>query len=475
MELSITIEGRDRLSAQIYRKIRSAILSERMQVGERLPATRELARQLNVSRNTVITAYDRLVSEGYLRSSLGSGTFIEHHFSGRASEPDPASSVEPPVVSAFARRLVYPRPIVPKHDLPYDFRPGVPELGFFPIAVWRRIAARHWRRLTASAAYYGDPAGDPTLRSAVARYFAHSRALHCTTDDVLIVSGSQQALDLIARILIEPGDVVAVEDPGYPAALAAFRAHGARIAPIPVDADGICTGALPRKAKLVYVTPSHQFPLGVALSLARRRALLDWARRSNSLIIEDDYDSEFRYGGRPLDSLQGLDNAGRVIYLGTFSKVLFPSLRLGFVVMPQRLRTTFLAGKWITDRHTETTEQHIIADFINAGHFGRHIRRMQRLYAERHDALIEALQCWLPIFSPLPSMSGLHLAGFLPEGFRVADLIARSAATGVGLYAIEPFYQRNGRAGLLFGFGNCAASDITEGIRRVGNVYRAIR
>ena len=203
--------------------------------------------------------------------------------------------------------------------------------------------------------------------------------------------------------------------------------------------------------------------------------MLDWARRSNSLIIEDDYDSEFRYGGRPLDSVQGLDNAGRVIYLGTFSKVLFPSLRLGFVVMPQRLRTTFLAGKWITDRHTETTEQHIIADFINEGHFGRHIRRMQRHYAERHDALIEALQCWLPIFSPLPSMSGLHLAGFLPNEFRVADLIARSAATGVGLYAIEPFYQRNGRAGLLFGFGNCAASDITEGIRRVGNVYRAIR
>jgi GntR family transcriptional regulator/MocR family aminotransferase len=475
VELSITIEGRNRLSTQVYRQIRAAILSERMQVGERLPATRELARQLNVSRNTIISAYDRLVSEGYLRASLGSGTYVEHHLSGPASGPDRASSPEPPALSGFARRLVHPAPIVPKHDLPYDFRPGVPELRLFPMAAWRRIAARHWRRLNASVAYYGDPAGDPTLRSAVARYFAHSRALHCTGDDVLIVSGSQQALDLIARILIEPGDVVAVEDPGYPAALAAFRAHGARIAPIPVDSDGICTSALPRKAKLVYVTPSHQFPLGVPLSLARRRALLDWARRTSSLIIEDDYDSEFRYGGRPLESLQGLDNAGRVIYLGTFSKVLFPSLRLGFVAMPPSLRASFLAGKWITDRHTETTEQHIIADFINEGHFGRHVRRMQRLYAQRYEVLLEALERWLPIFSPLPSISGLHLAGFLPDRFRVADLIARSAATGVGLYAIEPFYQRNARPGLLFGFGNCATADITEGIRRVGNVYRTIR
>jgi GntR family transcriptional regulator/MocR family aminotransferase len=472
VQLSIIIEGRHALSAQIYREIRGAILDERIQVGERLPATRELAQQLNVSRNTVIAAYDRLIGEGYLRASLGSGTFVEPDLSGRRSPRHPATSCPPPQISAFGRRLSLPRLIVPKHDLPYDFRPGVPELGFFPTADWRRIARRHWKRLSASVAYYGDPAGDPALRLAIARYFGHSRALRCTGDDVLIVSGSQQALDLIARILIEPGDVVAVEDPGYPAAVAAFRPHGARIAPVPVDDQGIRTDALPRKAKLVYVTPSHQFPLGVALSLSRRRALLDWARRCNSMIIEDDYDSEFRYGGRPLDSLQGLDQSGRVMYLGTFSKVLFPSLRLGFVILPRSLRATFLAAKWITDRHTETIEQHVVADFINEGHFARYIRRMQRIYADRHDALNEALRRCLPMLSPLPSISGLHLSGLLPDEFRVSDLIARCAAGGVGLYAIEPFYAKRPRPGLLFGFGSCAAVDIKEGVRRIANVVR---
>jgi GntR family transcriptional regulator / MocR family aminotransferase len=283
----------------------------------------------------------------------------------------------------------------------------------------------------------------------------------------------QRFIDPEARILVEPGDIVAVENPGYPAAVAAFRAHGARIAPVPVDDRGILPDALPRKAKMVYVTPSHQFPLGVALSLDRRRALLEWARRHNAVIVEDDYDSEFRYGGRPLDSLQGLDTTGRVIYLGTFSKVLFPSLRLGFVILPESLRATFLAAKWITDRHTETIEQHVLADFMNEGHFARHIRRMQRIYAERHEALLEALRRWLPFVAPLPSMSGLHLAGLLPREFRVSDLIARSAATGVGLYAIEPFYQRYAQPGLLFGFGSCTTPDIKEGVRRVANVVRA--
>jgi GntR family transcriptional regulator / MocR family aminotransferase len=475
MELSISIEGQHGLSAQIYNGIRGAIVDARMQVGERLPATRELARQLNVSRNTVIAAYDRLISEGYLRSSKGSGTYVEPHFSTPSNRRRSTSSFKPPHLSAFAQRLSYPQPIVPKYDLPYDFRPGVPDLRSFPTAAWRRIAARHWRHLSASVAYYGDPAGDPPLRSAIARYFGHSRALRATADDVLVVSGSQQALDLVARIFVEPGDVVAMEDPGYPAAVVAFRAHGARIVPVPVDDQGIRTDALPAKARLVYVTPSHQFPLGVALSLNRRRALLEWATRCNSVIIEDDYDSEFRYGGRPLDSLQGLDKAGRVIYLGTFSKVLFPSLRLGFVIMPQSLRATFLATKWIADRHTETIEQHVISDFINEGHFARHIRRMQRIYSERHHALLDALRHWLPLFSPLPSMCGLHLAGLLPPEFRVTDLISRSAATGVGLYAVAPFYQKIGQPGLLFGFGSCAAEEIKEGIRRVANVCRAMR
>jgi GntR family transcriptional regulator / MocR family aminotransferase len=291
---------------------------------------------------------------------------------------------------------------------------------------------------------------------------------------VIIVSGSQQALDIVARILIEPHDVIAMEDPGYPGAIAAFRALGAQIVPVPVDGEGICTDRLPKSAKALYVTPSHQFPLGLPLSLRRRRELLDWAVRARAFIIEDDYDSEFRYGGRPLDALQGLDTTGSVIYLGTFSKVLFPSLRLGFVVPPWRLHSPIVSVKWLTDRHTEINEQQVIAAFIAEGHFGRYIRRMQRIYFERQSMLLHALANWLPFFQPLRSVAGLHLAGFLPSAFPVDELLSRAAATGVGLYSLAPFYQSEARAGLMFGFGSCTVGDINEGIRRVGNVCKAM-
>jgi GntR family transcriptional regulator/MocR family aminotransferase len=288
------------------------------------------------------------------------------------------------------------------------------------------------------------------------------------------VNGSQQALDIIARLLIEPNDVVVVENPVYPAALATFRAAGARIISVPVDNEGLCTDRLPKTAKLIYVTPSHQFPLGVPLALSRRRALLQWAERNRVVVVEDDYDSEFRYGGRPLDALQGLDNSGCVIYLGTFSKILFPSLRLGFVVPPPNLYRTFLAAKWITDRHTETGEQRIISQFIREGHLARYVRRMQRVYFDRQQILFESLNHHLPAINPLPAVAGLHIAGFLPNGFPVDEFIARSAATGVGLYSIAPFYISSARAGLMFGFGSCDASDIAEGIARMSKVYEAM-
>ena len=247
----------------------------------------------------------------------------------------------------------------------------------------------------------GDAAGTPALRAAIARHFGRTRALRCTADDVIVVSGAQQALDIVARILIEPNDVVAVEDPGYPGAIAAFRALGAQIVPVPVDGEGIRADLLPKSAKVLYVTPSHQFPLGLPLSLRRRRALLDWAIRARAVIIEDDYDSEFRYGGRPLNSLQGLDTTRLGACISERSrKVLFPSRsRLGFVVPPQSLHSAILSVKWLTDRHTEVGEQQLIASFVAEGHFGRYIRRMQRAYFERQSVLLHALARWMPFFS----------------------------------------------------------------------------
>ena len=474
MELSILIEGRTRLSEQVYHGIRRAILDGRLEVDERLPASRDLGRQLKVSRNTVLAAYERLTSEGYLRSRVGSGTFVDQPLStnGEAKRKIPRNRAAR--LSGFGRRLSSPQAIVPRRDLPFDFRPGVPDLKHFPIAAWRRISARQSRQLSASSAYYGDAAGDPQLREAIAHHFSQSRALQCTGDDIIVVNGSQQALDIVARLLIEPNDIVAVENPVYPAALATFRAAGARIVAVPVDKEGICTDKLPKAAKLIYVTPSHQFPLGVPLSLSRRRALLQWAERNRVVIIEDDYDSEFRYGGRPLDALQGLDNNGCVIYLGTFSKILFPSLRLGFVVPPPNLYHPFLAAKWITDRHTETGEQRVISEFIGEGHLARYVRRMQHVYLDRQQVLIQSLERQFSTITPLPAVAGLHLAGFLPPNFPVDELITRSAATGVGLYSIAPFYISAAKAGLMFGFGSCRASDIAEGIARMTNVYEAM-
>ena len=475
MELSILIEGRKHLSEQVYQAIWAAILDGRLGVNERIPASRELAQQLSISRNTVLAAYERLTSEGYLRPGLGSGTYVDQSFRAIPAQRKNQNDLRPPALTGLAQKLQAPRAIIPRRDLPFDFRPGVPDVKRLPANIWRRISSRAISRLSAKTAYYGDAAGDISLRQAIARHFGRTRALHCIADDVIIVNGTQQSLDILGRLFIEPGDAVAVEDPGYPAAIATFRALGAKIIPVRVDSEGICTAELPSNAKLVYVTPSHQFPLGIPMSLARRRELLAWAKQNRALIIEDDYDSEYRYEGRPLDALQGLDRVGHVIYLGTFSKVLFPSLRLGFVVVPKWLMSKFLSLKWLTDRHTETLEQHVLAQFINEGHFASHIRRMQRTYSHRRKELLLAINQSLPFLNPLSSVAGLHLSALAPRDYPVEDLISRASAGGVGLYSISPFYQRRPNSGLIFGFGSCELSDIAEGIRRVGNIYKAMQ
>lgn len=476
MELAINIKGRNHLAAQLYHEIRRAILRGRLRPGERLPATRELARSLNVSRNTVIEAYERLASEGYLEARVGSGTSISRSLPGQPEASQlPRSSISLPV-TRWAQRLVEPVYTPPQRDLPYDFRLGRPELSRFPVDLWNRISAGLLGTFSREFAYYGDSAGYRPLREAIARYLAHARAVVTDPDHVVITSGSQQALDLLARVLIEEGDPVVVEDPGYPAAVATFSAAGARITPVPVDDEGIRVELLPDQARLAYVTPSHQFPTGVPLSINRRMALLRWAQARRAVIIEDDYDSDFRYADRPIESLQGLDEANVVVYLGTFSKVLFPSLRLGYIVAPDSLLGAILAAKWIADRHTAALEQRIVATFMQEGHYQRYLRRMQRLYADRRKVLLNGLAHhtadWI---TPSPSVAGLHVTGWLPSPFDVDTLITRAEAVGVSIYSITPFFQGNPHPGLVFGFGACSSSHIREGIRRLANVLSTMK
>jgi GntR family transcriptional regulator/MocR family aminotransferase len=474
LDLSQRIDGARGLADSLYGGLRKAIVEGRLNSGERLPSTRELAVSLSVSRNTVCDAYERLAREGYLEGRPGSGTFV----SAIGPRPDATHtrpSMRPPGLSQWASRLSNSRSIVPPRELVHDFRPGLPDLPSFPIEVWRRLAAKNLRGLSKNVGAYGEAAGQPQLRAAVARYLAHSRAVRCSGDDVFICNGSQQALDLISRVLIEPGMRVAIEDPGYPPAVSVFRAIGAQVVGVPVDSEGLMVHKLPSAIKLVYVTPSHQFPLGVTLSLARRRALLEWAKTAGAVIIEDDYDSEFRFGGRPLESLQGLDRTGVVIYVGTFSKVLFPGLRLGYVVAPDWLQESLVAAKWITDRHTSALEQAVMSDFVADGHFGRHLRRMQRVYGERRSALLDALHRQagegLSIF---PSDAGLHLSALLPKDFDVDELVRRGTEAGVGLYSLAPFYLKSAKPGLVFGYGACSVEDIEEGCRRLRALLRTL-
>ena len=475
MDLAIGLHGNLGIAKQIYGALRQAILDGRLKAGEKLPSSREFSAQLAVARNTVNEAYARLSSEGFITARHGSGTYVSSYAVDQDGDMRHADAAIEPELSRWARSLLPARPVVPERELPYDFRPGLPDLASFPIDVWRRLTARILRQLSREIGRYGDPAGHMRLREEIARYLAHSRAVSCSGESVLVTNGSQQALDLISRILIEPGSVAAIEDPGYPMAVAVLHALGAKIVPVPVDAEGLIVDRLPDSARLVYVTPSHQFPLGVTMSLTRRRALLEWARRHGAVIVEDDYDSEFRFGGRPLESLQGLDRSESVVYLGTLSKILFPGLRIGYVVAPSWLRKPFMAAKSIADRHTSTIEQHAMAAFIADGHFARYIRRMQKVYGERRDTLIEALDRFAGRqIRILPNCAGMHVTVLVATRLDVDELIRRAYESGVGLYSIAPFYLRRAKPGLIFGYGAIARDDIAEGLRRLRGILRTL-
>jgi GntR family transcriptional regulator/MocR family aminotransferase len=457
----------------LYEQLRRQILDGRLQPGERLPATRQLALQLGVARITVARAYDDLAAAGFVEGRQGSGTYVTGG-SGRA--PVVASAAQPRRLSSWARRVLAeppPTPLEPTEPLPFDFEPGTPDWDAFPRRIWWRLVGRRLREGGAALRRYGDPAGFMGLREAIARHIGASRAVVCRPEQVVIVNGAQQATDLLARLLLEPGDRVVVEDPGYPEARVLLSAYGARLEPVPVDEAGLAVDHLPRDgARLVYVTPSHQFPTGVTLPLERRLRLLAWAEAHDALVLEDDYDSEFRHVGPPVESLQGLDRSGRVIYFGTFSTVLFPQMRVGYAVLPPGLVEPFVQAKWLADRGTGTLEQQALADFLAEGHFARHLRRMRRLGRARRDALLAALRGYFGTAVALPSAAtGMHVMVRL-DGIDAAALAAAGRQRGVGVYPAAPYYAARAAdpSALLLGFGALDERAIDEGIRRLAEV-----
>jgi GntR family transcriptional regulator/MocR family aminotransferase len=467
------------LHRQLYDWLREVILSGQLAGGRRLPATRTLAAELGVSRNTVMSAFDQLLAEGYVEGKVGAGTYVSHVLPDEVLYA--AASPRPTNGKSHAGREIsrrghlmsdLPSTVARFPELPCAFRAGLPALDRFPFDTWATLMTRRWRNPTADLLAPGHPAGYGPLREAVAGYLGVARAVRCHPDQVIITAGSQQALDLAARVLLDPGDSAWIEDPGYLGTRGALLNAGVRLVPVPVDDEGLDVGegiARAPDARLVCVSPSCQFPLGMTMSLSRRLALLEWAAKAGSWVLEDDYNSEFRYANRPLAALQGIDTEERVIYIGTFSKVLFPSMRLGYLVVPPDLANAFIAMRSRIDMHPPTLEQVVLADFIAEGHFARHIRRMRALYAERQALLVEAAARELRgLLEVKAADAGMHLMGWLPSGADDQAASARALAYGVFAHPVSPLYiGPPGRPGLLLGYAAVNAQEIRQGARQL--------
>ncbi|MGW3950451.1 MocR-like pyridoxine biosynthesis transcription factor PdxR [Streptomyces sp. NPDC004752] len=476
MDVHVRLDGQRDLSGQIYRQLRTAIHDGLLRPGDPLPPTRELGRDLAVARNTVGAAYERLVAEGYAVSKVGSGTYVRPTglpTREAATDADTTGSgPRPRALWAGLSPWTGPE-TTGATTAAHDFRVGLPDARLFPYHALRPLIARELRVSAAGTVGYGDPAGHAGLRAALARHLGLSRAVRTGPDDVLVTTGTQQALDLVGRVLLEPGDRVAVEEPGYPPARLPFLAQGAEVTGVPVDAEGLLVDAIPPDTRAVYVTPAHQFPLGMPMSLQRRTALLRWARRHGAAVIEDDYDSEFRFGGRPVETLQSLDRHGHVIYVGSFSKVMLPSLRVGFLVAPAPLREALRTAKYAADWHTAVPTQAALARFVDDGLLARHIRRMRHTYTTRHQALTRALTDHFEDLAELvPSAAGLHMTAFtrgrLADPEALADRAGRARASGIAIHTLaEVAANRSARPGFVFGYGSISAPDIEPGLRRL--------
>jgi GntR family transcriptional regulator/MocR family aminotransferase len=473
VDLHVRLEGRKDLARQLFRQLRTAIVEGRIRPGDRLPSTRELASRLQLSRNTAALAYEWLTSEGLVSGRAGAGSFVE-----RRSAPE--SAAEPTrAVSELRTAPVWSRVTREFGRVAagsFDFRPGIADPHLFPYDSWRRLVSAQLRPKTLNGRY-GECAGHPALRDAIARHIGASRGVQADAEDVIITYGAQHAFDLLARVLIEPGTRVAVEDPGYPPIRSLLQSFGAVVVGAKVDAEGLRVDALPSDARLVYVTPSHQYPLGVPMSSARRLALLAWARERNAVVIEDDYDSEFRFGGRPLDALHASDRGGRVAYVGTFSKILLPKIRLGFLIAPKSIQEALKTAYSLSAWHCQWPAQGAMAEFIREGLLARHLRRMRRIYAARHDKVLRILERsfahWL---EPVPCVAGMHVTALFRGAIALEAMVAaRAEEAGIGLHRLSPYYvDVRARAGFAIGYGGLPTDNIDEGLRRLQAIIERV-
>ena len=474
MELHVVIAGDKDLSGQLYRQLRDAIRDGRLAADEQLPPSRLLARQLKISRKTVSEVYARLTFEKLLVGRVGIGTFVAPQRAVRPATA-PARQLASHAAVEKWRTLALPLRHPPVAGTArYEFIGGAPAIELFPHADWRRCTLHALRESARTRALYGPAEGQPELREAIARHVGFARGVRCTPQQVVVTSGAQQALALLARVLVQPGDTAVVEDPGYPQARLILEANGARAVGAPVDGEGIVVEAIPADARLIYVTPSHQFPLGMPMSPPRRHALLARANEIGAIVVEDDYDSEFRYEGRPADSLQGLDETGNVALVGSFSKTMSPSLRLGYLIAPPAVAQAVACVKHLVDWHTPTQTQTALARFMGDGDLQRHIRRCHVAYAQRRERLRARFADDLaPWFELVPTVAGFHMAALARRPLELPTLLNLARRVDVGLYPLAGFYRfQPPRDGLLLGFGAIIAADIDSALDRVRDVLQ---
>ena len=502
----IELDRRQGLSRQLYQALRLRVLDGRLASGTRLPASRDLAAALAISRNSVVRAYDQLYAEGFIEGRVGDGTYV-------AQLPQaalPAKKLSTKVSTGFSTglstvlstnwldlpvdpssKVIHNDPLArvknnhlpsPPSGPPRAFRVGIPAFDLFPFEVWAKLNAAFWRKPDLQQLCYGDPAGDARLRGMIAAYLRSSRGMQCTAEQIVITSGAQQGISLCAQLLVEPGDGVALENPGYRAAGHAFAVAGAKLHGVAVDGEGIDCAELAqlRDCRLTYVTPSHQYPTGVVMSLARRLELLAWAERTQGWIVEDDYDGEYRYSGAPLAPLAALDRQGRVLYVGTFGKVAFPALRLGYLVLPTGLVQAFAQRRAVDVRHSEVSTQAVMAEFMAAGHFQRHIRRMRRAALSRRNTLLNGWPAEIPGVGPLPTVAaGLHVTVPVDGVARERELIELAQSVNVEINGLSSYWLPDSttpmdqRAGLVLGFAAVPEKSIESALERLRAVWRA--
>lgn len=485
------VELSERRGAPMYRQLydgfRKAIVDGRIRPGQRVPSTRALAVELGISRISVLSAYEQLLSEGYLETFVGAGTCVVQSIPDELLKPFPVEARRPirgatkPAGPRHMSRRATAWAQSPQQswlDNLGAFRVSLPALDHFPLDTWSKLVARHARSPARGIMAYGNPMGQLQFREAITEYLGACRGVRCDSAQILVTTGSQQALQLCAQVLLNSGDSIAMEEPGYPGARAAFHAVGAKVAPISLDQNGIDVASIAKKsrdARAVYVTPSHQYPLGMAMSATRRMMLLNWAARRNAWIIEDDYDSEYRFKGRPITSLQGMDSNERVIYIGTFSKVMFPALRVGYVVVPRDLLPAFSAARAAADDFSSTLYQVALTEFMGEGYFVRHIRRMRTLYMERRKSLVRAIDTYMKgTLEIVGDDAGMHLVALLPPGIDDVAVAVGCAQLGIAAMPLSCCYLRPPRrGGLVLGYGGANSHQIREGIKSLKRVCEA--